>query len=184
MKRLPTYQWIAAAIAAWMLIIPPCLAAPNVEMENTGATPPVPVVDLALGDQGSVTGTVVDPQGVPQPNCLVRVLHHGVEVARGRTDEQGRFRVTGARGGVLLFAAISSDHAGGAQTVRAWVDGTAPPASTEDLQLVVASREVVRGQTPLGAGFLSDPILIGVVIAGAIAIPIIVHGQQDNDTGS
>jgi hypothetical protein len=43
--------------------------------------------------------------------------------------------------------------------------------------LVVADSAVARGQRPIGE-ILCNPVLIGLLIAAAIAIPIAVHNRS------
>ena len=60
--------------------------------------------------------------------------------------------------------------------------GTAPPAANDRLLLVTESN-VTRGQQPINR--LVDPLLLGVIIAGAVAIPIAVrNSNNDRPSGS
>ena len=45
--------------------------------------------------------------------------------------------------------------------------------------LLSPNQQIQRGQRPI-ADFLSGPVLIGLVIAAAIAIPIAIHNSKDS----
>jgi hypothetical protein len=45
--------------------------------------------------------------------------------------------------------------------------------------MMVSSPQLVRGQQPISAVF-SNPLLIGLIIAAAIAIPVAIHNSQDD----
>jgi hypothetical protein len=45
---------------------------------------------------------------------------------------------------------------------------------------MVAGEGVERGQRPF-SDLLSGPLLIGLLIAAAVAIPIAIHNSQDDD---
>ena len=43
--------------------------------------------------------------------------------------------------------------------------------------------DIDRGQrplSPLGSLLLSDPVILGLVVAGAIAVPIAIHNSQND----
>jgi hypothetical protein len=88
------------------------------------------------------------------------------------TDAEGHFQFTGVRAGVVR---LGNDEAGLA--VRCWTHGTAPPSAIKSV-LLSPNEEILRGQRPI-ADFLSGPVLIGLIIAAAIAIPIAIHNSKD-----
>ena len=88
-----------------------------------------------------------------------------------RTNGQGRFSAGPLRGGTYHLQVGSRGS-----VVRVWKAGTAPP-SGQDMALIVAGGDVVRGQMPL-KDFLSSDMVVGAVLIGAIvALPIIVHNS-------
>ncbi len=134
-----------------------------------------PVIDIALGDGGVLLGRVVDAQGAAVSGTTVSLQQGGQEVKRTQTDDQGRFAVTGLRGGV---SQIVTAQGGG--VLRLWASQTAPP-SAEHAALVVSGNGVVRGQFGGGLlGFLANPWVIAAVVAVAVAVPLAL----DRDSGS
>jgi len=137
------------------------------------------IQDVELGVGGTLRGRVVDRQGRPQPNAVVVVRQSTQDLATTTADETGRFVVGGLRGGLHH---VLTD--GDALVCRSWATHTAPPAATEQVLLVRGDR-VERGQMPLGSLLVSDPVLLGIVIAAAIAIPVAVHNaKSDRASGS
>jgi hypothetical protein len=67
---------------------------------------------------------------------------------------------------------------GSVHLCRCWAAGTAPPAAQGEVLLVPIGL-VERGQRPIGE-ILANPILIGLIIAAAIALPIAVHNSKDD----
>ena len=133
------------------------------------------VIDVGLLDGGLLVGQVVDAQGVVLKNVPVSLRRQGQEVAKAQTDDRGYFAVKGLRGGMYQIVAAK-----GHGMYRLWAPGQAPPSAQKGV-LVVAGRDMVRGQGPLGAnlGFwLSNPFVIGGIVAASIAVPIAVHNSE------
>jgi hypothetical protein len=143
------------------------------ERTHSGSLNGPAVRDIKLGAGGVMKGQVVDAQGKPCSNQLVRVVKQGTDsqvVAACRTDTQGRFQVSGLSGSVYRV-----ETAAGTSVCRAWAPNTAPPAAVP-AALVVEGDQAVRGNlsniTPLGWA------LIGVGIAAAIAIPLALDEED------
>ncbi len=132
------------------------------------------ITDVALGENGTVRGQVVDRQGVPVRGSSVAMVRDGQTVADVASDHQGHFFITGLRGGVYD---VSSAQGGG--TFRLWAPGTAPPAARQVIT-VVEGADVVRGQAPRGDHFSSDRFILLSLIAAAIAIPIAIYNNRSN----
>jgi hypothetical protein len=147
------------------------------------------VADVSLDAAGSLHGQAVTTQGQPVANHPV-VLDNGVMQATATTNDQGLFRFDKVRGGA--YRVQVADHA---QYCRAWKEGTAPPAANRGL-MVVQGDQSILGQycsspvgcgSPVGAGFagfreaLSNPLVVGGIIAAAIAIPVALHNSDDDD---
>lgn len=158
-------------IAVCLAMVTPVSAAQGSETRKAGGRPAVELSDLVLDAQGGLQGVVVDVHGAPQPAAKVILVQQKREVGRARTDRQGRFRVSGLRGGVY---AIQSG--GQVRFVRAWTTKTAPP-NAKPTALVVAGNGVIRGQMPLEQFFASDAVIIAGLVAALIAIPIAVSNQ-------
>lgn len=96
------------------------------------------------------------------------------EVGRTRTDALGRFSVVGLRGGVYQAKAGRGEH-----LYRLWPARTAPPGAKSLAVVVVAGDTIVRGQaaTPLPVVSLPQAAVIGAVVGGAVAIPVIYHNM-------
>ena len=163
---LATLNWVLpiAQVRAW-------------EPPARTAAPPPPVKraqinDIALGAGGELRGRVLDIQGRATDAYQVIVIQDGRQVGTVAVDKQGSFATRGLRGGMFQVAV-----AGNLYACRGWVQGTAPPAAVAQL-LVVPAGVVERGQRPISDLFFADPVMIGLVIAAAIAIPIAVSNSR------
>lgn len=150
------------------------------------------VTDIALDARNGLNGQALTPQGTPLAGETV-VLDDGASQITTATDAAGRFRIDNLRGG-----AYRVQVAGQTQFCRAWRAGTAPPAANDGL-MVVPGAPTVLGQycgspvgcgTPVGAGFagfreaMRNPLVVGGVIAAAIAIPVALHNSNDDEPAS
>ncbi len=169
MKAVGLFKGMLAWLAVLGFCLPQSVLAAEVDVDQT----PV-VLDVALKDGGVLIGHVVDPQGVSLARVPVSVRDQVREIAVTATDQRGYFSVLGLRGGVYQIVAAE-----GQRTVRLWMPGTAPPSS-QQLALVVAGGDTVRGQFSLGAlGFwLSNPWVLAGIAGAAVAVPIAVNQSQ------
>lgn len=176
---------------AWKcLIVVLCLTGlirgPGAYAENT----PVRSVDIALAKGGILIGQVVDTEGNSRKQADVVLKSGGKEIARCKTDDAGKFHVSGLRGGSIEVASM-----GTVGNCRVWAPGTAPPAAQPGL-LVVAEGEVIRGQhggrrvpgqsygrgvRRQGSGLLAKMIEHPLVTAGAVGAAIAVPLAVSND---
>jgi S1-C subfamily serine protease len=140
----------------------------------TAETPLASPGDVALGNGGVLVGQVVDAQGKAAAMATVILADHQQEIARVRTDQEGKFSALGLRGGVYR---ISSQ---GQETIyRLWAPNTAPPIAQQGVTLVVGN-DVVRGQSGISLGpfasmaqLVADhPLITASAIGAVIAIPI------------
>jgi hypothetical protein len=197
MKLIQTVQRLLAGIACLGLLMPAQIMASG-PLEPTGQA--IRTHDILLHGGNVLAGQVVDPQGQPCAAVPVSLQHQGYEVARVDTDENGYFAVRGVRTGVYTLQAAST-----VGSYRAWPATIAPPAANPGA-LLVTHAQVVRGQCEgacncagpctgcghagvlgggglFGGGFgLSSPLVIGAIMATAIAVPLAV--QNDNSPGS
>lgn len=146
-----------------------CTAIPHLAY---GATPmgsaAATVHDVALQAGGVLSGQVLDSQGAPAALTRVVLAQNMQATATTQTDAQGRFEFAGLKSGVYQVAT----EKGGA-VYRLWSAGTAPPAAQAQA-LVVNGDTVVRGALGQGGliNFLSNPWVLGGIVAAAIAIPL------------
>jgi hypothetical protein len=143
------------------------------------------VVDVALRDGGVLLGQVVDPQGKGVQGTTVALRHYDREVVKTSTGAEGYFAVKEVRGGVYQIA--SGDGVG---VYRLWAPGTAPPAAAEGA-LLVAKDTVIRGQQPPAIPpraqlktFLANPLVIGGIVATAVAVPVAIHNSRSSSPAS
>lgn len=107
-------------------------------------TAPV-VQDVAMDAASTLSGQLVNSQGLRLANAPVVIQSKTQETLRTVTDGEGRFQVTNLRGGVYQVAA------GGTSGVyRLWSAAVAPPSATKGL-LLVDTQATVRGQCASGA---------------------------------
>lgn len=160
---------------------------------------PAQTRDVRLGAQGTLTGQLVDSQGMPLANQEVSLWQAGSLVAREATNQQGGFHFGKVVAGSYQLVA----HETGAN-YRLWTNASAPPAAVDEVLLVRG--EVVRGQyvqnghyrghpitdvrqPGLGGGHfggaimhtLSNPWVVGGAIAAGIAIPISQSNERRGD---
>jgi hypothetical protein len=137
------------------------------------APPAVLTRDIDLGRSQQLRGQLVNRDGKPLANQRVVAIQGDSTPMQTTTDRSGRFVFVGLKAGLYQ---VQAEH--GLAMCRCWSDRTAPPAAVNEL-LLVSDAQAVRGQRPF-AEILSGPILIGLIIAAAIAIPIAIHESQDS----
>lgn len=172
----------AAWVAVLALVFQPHLL--MAEPQPTADEQPIRVVDVALGPNGTLRGQLLDRQGRQLPISQV-VISNSHETRNTFTDEQGYFRVEGLVGSTYQLQAV-----GQFQIVRAWAEGTAPPHALDAL-LLVYDNPVVLGQhcgTPVCGSMicgakhpLSNPFILGGIVAAAVAIPVAIHNDGNSD---
>ncbi|MFV1968923.1 MAG: carboxypeptidase-like regulatory domain-containing protein [Pirellulaceae bacterium] len=165
---------VVLACLTWVLPVhelcaAPPLASASVDPSLSPATSPIH--DVVLGPGGRLAGQVLDPQGRPLKDQAVLILGHNAPPKRVISDTQGRFAISGLHAGVYQ---VATDTA--VIQCRCWAAGTAPPVAQEEV-LLVANSSIERGQRPFGE-ILANPLLIGLIIAAAIAIPIAVRNSK------
>lgn len=149
----------------------PVMGAPPVEHRSKS------VIDIRIDPRGRLQGTVVNPQGQRQSQTVVALLREGSESSVARrvaTDANGQFAFTTVTPGTYR---LQTDE--GVVRCRLWSSAAAPPSAAARV-LLVNDASLVRGQRPIRELFFSDPLLISVVVAAAIAIPVAVHKSRDD----
>ena len=174
MRVFDALRSVALALACLGLALPGnCRAAVSAEPQSA-------IADVSLEVGGRLHGQVLDANGVPTADSLVKVSFQNQPVAETRTNSNGEFQVTGLRGGVH---AVASER--GVALCRFWAPDTAPPEAPSRI-LLVDGDTLVRGKS-CGqhrlAHALSNPWLLIGVAAVAIAVPVALNGD-DGDSGS
>jgi len=145
------------AALATMLYSPVCFA---VAPRSTGQS--TDTIDLSLGTDGRLAGTLVNSSGLVVGDSFVEILGVGGRVAAlVRSREDGRFIATGLNSGVYLVRSREC-----AQICRCWAAGTAPPAVVSEL-LLVDDAAIARGG--LGSIPWKYVIPLGLVAGGVVA---------------
>lgn len=99
------------------------------------------MTDVALQQDGSLHGAVLTAAGTPIVNTPVVIQHSGRAIATVVTNAEGRYQVSGLRGGVHTVQAV-----GTTTPCRFWTAAGAPPAARRGLALV-KDGAVVRAQS-------------------------------------
>ncbi len=157
---------VASSSGAWAqnrpTVTPQASAVPVVTTKRTLSTfekRPVPIVDVALSEEGVVRGRVLTENGKPVDGAQV-VIRQGDELLHKMlTNKKGEFSAKGLRAGVYTIATVQ-----GSGQYRLWPKNIAPP-SARTHALVMAQRPVMRAQYG-STGALADWTTIGLGVAG------------------
>lgn len=152
-----------AFVACAGMLSPAGLIAAPPEKESGQATAARGIMDVALASGGVFHGQLVDGQGHQIGEAVVKLVRNEKMVAETVADDQGRFEFRNVRGGAYVVQTPR-----GSFPVRAWSEGTAPPAA-RPAAVLVSNEAVMRGQI----GYL-DPVnttslllgVTGVVLSG------------------
>ncbi|MCY2988538.1 MAG: carboxypeptidase-like regulatory domain-containing protein [Planctomycetota bacterium] len=175
MRRMRYVKAVTVVLAClgWLWPVPPVSAVPPAA-EATAS--PAAFQDVRLGDGGTLAGQLLDAHGQPVAQQSVALLQGTKALVETRTDAAGRFAFRQVRSGVVQLTEGTVCVA-----CRVWTKAAAPPAA-QGQALLVAEADVVRGQQPLSALF-TNPLVIGLIIAAAIAIPLAI-AHQEKSSGS
>ena len=183
MRRSLTRGVICLAVSAAMVM--PSFAAPPAvadgdhpaaeQTSQASARPLARIADVRLDAEGRLVGLLVDGDGVPlgRRELTLQKLQPKTLPVRVKTDDAGRFTSERVSGGLYE---VRLDRAG--RVVRLWEKQAAPPKALPAL-LVVAADTTVRGQRRVGEVLSSDTLVLGGLVAAAIAIPLAVTGSDD-----
>jgi hypothetical protein len=174
------------------------------------ARQPTPVADVALGMDGLLTGQAINVQGKPLAAETV-VISDGRQRLSTTTDAKGQFKFSGLRGGPYTIytsqqsyscrawkegAAPPSATRGllivhGNETVlgqNRWERGMG--RRTNYAERVYCGDEIGCGTPVTGGAFagvreaLQNPLVVGGIVAAAVAIPVAIHNADDDDPAS
>ena len=160
-------------LAVWGLCLPPIVvtaAAPDDLAPGTK--------DVALEQGGMLVGQVVDSEGSGVANSPVTLQFDNQPIATSMTDGNGVFAFQQVRGGVHQVAAREMRG-----TYRLWEPGTAPPSAQPSARLITGTAPL-RGTWARTRMFLSNPWVIGALVATAIAVPVAISLSDDKSPGS
>jgi hypothetical protein len=188
MKRHYHYSQVLAWTAVLGVVAPARIAVAVEPASDSIDNHHAVIQDAELAKSGVLRGRVFNAQGVAISGVDVAVLADDGSTVLSRTTEQGEFAVGGLKGGVYQVVAGQ-----GCQVIRAWTEGTAPPAAEQQI-MIVSDPSVVVGQYEPGTfGYflqeakytLGNPLVVGGIIAAAVAIPVAIHNADDDEsTGS
>lgn len=149
------FAYSLAAVAAIMMVAPPHLLLAEEPAAKQLAA------DIMLDGNGTLHGSVVDPQGKPLDGANIVISQGQQEVKRTASNKTGQFQVAGLRNGVYTL-----DVAGTSQRVRLWTAAVAPPQA-RTATTVVIGEPAMRGQI----GFL-DPIDTSLLLLGVAGVTV------------
>ncbi len=127
------------------------------------------VGDVALSEQGTFRARILSRDGLTVADQTLTLSRRGETVATAVSDNQGQIAIPGLTGGQYEMHVANETS-----VIRIWTAKAAPPIASKNL-LIVPTSQIERAQQPLGNFFAAEPVMIGVLIAAAIAIPIAVH---------
>lgn len=180
MRRIGNSWWMAAVAALGTAVPAPLLAQERPAAKPAAESTPAPetrkaeakkIRDVALAEDGSFAGRVVNDNGKPLDGVVVKLVKGDKEVGTTTADGQGRFKFASLKGGVYQVQTPQSQT-----TYRLWQHDVAPAQAMRTV-VVNSSSPVVRGQL----GFV-DPATIaalGLGVAGVTLAGIAVH-KLDN----
>ena len=137
---------------------------------QAGSRPKLRNVELAKG--GEIQGRVLDIHGRPVSETVVKISTKSGKQSV-TTDQNGRFRLAGLKGGVCIVQAGDAHYG-----ARLWAPGTAPPKSLKQFSVVNDPNFVVRGQDGMLFG-LTPAQLLGLAAIGGIVAVTVALAQDD-----
>jgi hypothetical protein len=167
MNAHPLVRGLAVSLAVLGLCLPEMALAGS---QSTPAAPPPAsraVVDIALADGGVLHGQVVDLQGNNAMGVPVSVKTQDQQIIRTTTVKDGRFTVSGLRGGVYQVAAGQ-----GQGVYRLWTAKAAPPSAQKNAVVYTGAGTLKM--------LLANPIVVAGVVGTAIAVPIALANSRSS----
>jgi hypothetical protein len=170
-KMQRTAIWLAwASCLPWL--IPGSVLQAAGPPEGAGTSLAGAVADVRLTADGVLRGNCPVSADSPAGEQTVVLCQGSRVLAETRTNADGEFAFQGIAAGCYQ---IRTDAA--VAVCRAWTWDAAPPVAA-DRVLVANPSLTVRGQQPISCLFY-NPLVIGLIVAAAIAMPIAVHNAQD-----
>lgn len=177
MKFKSIRSCVSLSLSMVMLVGSPVLASETVAIRSS---------DYQLGEEGVLSGSVLNQSGLPVAGLPVQVLHKEHVIATAVSDERGQFAVQGLRNGPHRVQLGATQ-----QPVRFWSNTSAPPAAVSRMAIVV-DEDVVRGQCGescgegCGEGFADGhhgawKTAFGVLLIGGAVATTLALTLDDND---
>ncbi len=132
--------------------------------------------DVRLEDGAVFVGQVVTPEDTPMQGVEVSLVNGKQRLGTAKTNAKGYFAFRGLKNGVYQVS-VGQDQ----MAYRVWSKETAPPSAHPGARIVVG-KDVVRGQYAEGhflKAALSNPFVVGGLVATAVAVPIAIHNSHD-----
>jgi hypothetical protein len=146
MKRFQFFQYAASAVASLGFVVPSGVMAAEGSrapvLASQAETPSI--LDVSLGEGGTLNGQVLNAQGGPVSQTVVTVRSPAANVSSAVTDMQGYFSIPGLQGGVYEVKCGGSSGA-----FRLWTANASPPSANKGVLLVIGG-PVSRGQCSVG----------------------------------
>ena len=163
---------------AWLTVGGMCM--PQVAFGATPERPKSVIPDIALRDGGVLLGQVVKSDGSPVSGAPISLRNSSHELAASTANAAGYFAFSGLSMGTYQLATP-----GAAATYQVWTAGAAPPIARPGA-LLVTNGETVRGQMQAGpfVGLFAQPILLGGLVAAAIAVPVAISNSDRHRTSA
>lgn len=177
-----------ALLAIWSSLLPQAVSADRASRGNAPSPAPqaVAATDVVLHRGGVLRGIVLPSPSSPKlettpakPGLRIVLIQGGKVIAEAHADAQGRFAVTGLRGGSYVIA-VAGPQGTACRAIRAWTATAAPPKASS-LAQVVLGQGTVRAHGPAPAVSFSEAALVAGVVVGAVAAPIIYHNSQQSN---
>ncbi len=171
-----TKNTLVSLAIAGMLLPHACLMAD--ELPNPARPSDQTTIDVKLGIQDALRGSLVDTSGKPASAVSVFLIQNGQIEAAGASNENGQFAVVGVPGG--KYQIVAGDRI---VNVRCWSSAAAPPHAVASALIQV--NDVRRGQVHPGTCMFANPWVIAGVAASAVLIPLGIRSIRDNrDVGN
>ena len=106
--------------------------------------------DLSLTAEGLLQGQVSNAKKAASSRVMVSIRQNRKEVHRARTDDKGRFEVSGLKPGIYYIVAGT-----GHGLYRVWASKMAPPKALKTAR-IISDTTLTRSQDPQGANILYD----------------------------
>ena len=160
------------------------LADQSAETASAAKAESVELKNVELSSEGALKGQLITESGVPMNGRDISVKV-GEQTFSAKTDDSGRFEISGLQGGRCLLTVGEETFA-----CRLWIAGTAPPSALKSIALVGASGDAtVRGQSRipvvgnrLAALTTGQKVGLGLLALGGTAVAIAV--SQDDDASN
>lgn len=185
------FGWAGVLLAIWATQALPVVSAERatsprqvVPFPGGRVTSLVTASDVILQAGGVLQGVVFSAASTPGARMAVAgarvtLIRDGKVAAETVSDRSGRFAVSHLRGGKYLIV-VTTESGTEWNLCRAWTANAAPPKANVVAQ-VALGQGLIRGQGPLPSLSFPEAALMGGVVVGAVAAPVIYHNAQQSN---